>query len=502
MAVQRATIARSRVDHRHDIKEGSVVYVWRNRGKVRGWVGPGLAVCINYTQSSVWVSMRGIIVKCNIDRVRPATDEEWIGAELIKVLAADAKQHVERAGQRGYVDATGEEGPDVGDELPAPEVSLDTIGPLQPIPEEAELPSDEVVREPVEPDRGAAAVDLSNSTSTSSTSTSSSSSPPTPSRTRPSTPRPLGRNVRTRTTSSSVSEPASEPTVIPPPVEDDRTLAQAARDASSSASFAPQGGWIRAAERADRSGPYSGIALSHYICNMHVLPNTHTEWSNIYFQNQNPEPEKTKYFATADECCIALDENSNRLWVMLAAADSSSVDYRNLSANDKKLFSGSRKKELTNLFDLKAYRILSLEDSLKFREEFPECVLPSRWVDRWKATDEGGFIAKSRLVILGFKDPQVFQLERSSPTPTNEGFTTTLQICASRQMAHLVKRYQECVRTIKEDYPPKKTCRSSAAWYARGRIRFGPASSIALRDRGVRLDLRTKLVAPVAGSRL
>ena len=39
--------------------------------------------------------------------------------------------------------------------------------------------------------------------------------------------------------------------------------------------------------------------------------------------------------------------------------------------------------------------------------------------------------AKSRLVILGFKDPQVLALERSAPTPTQEGFTATLQVLAS-----------------------------------------------------------------------
>ena len=56
--------------------------------------------------------------------VRLATDSEWLGAELIRVLSADAKQHVERTGQRGFVDATREEGPGEDSEpdaAPAPE---------------------------------------------------------------------------------------------------------------------------------------------------------------------------------------------------------------------------------------------------------------------------------------------------------------------------------------------------------------------------------------------
>eukprot|EP00973_Karenia_brevis_P075568 10497655-Karenia_brevis.AAC.1 len=55
--------------------------------------------------------MRGVLVKCNVERVRPATDVEWIGSEIIRILSADAKQRLEHGGQRGFVDATAEEGP-------------------------------------------------------------------------------------------------------------------------------------------------------------------------------------------------------------------------------------------------------------------------------------------------------------------------------------------------------------------------------------------------------
>jgi len=137
----------------------------------------------------------------------------------------------------------------------------------------------------------------------------------------------------------------------------------------------------------------------------------------------------------ADQCCIALDEDSNRLWVMLNVSDSGTVDYKNLDKKDRLLFDKARGTEIRNLLELGAYRILSVEESEKFRREHPEYVLPSRWVDRWKATDEGGVKAKSRIVILGFKDPHVLQLERSAPTPTHEAFTTMLQVLASSRRA-------------------------------------------------------------------
>ena len=108
-AIHRAALARSRLEARDDLQAGTVVYVWRCNKKIRGWVGPGVVICGNPTQTSVWVSMRGVVVKCSMDRVRRATDDEWLGSELIRVLSKDALTHMQRNGQRGYVDTAGEE---------------------------------------------------------------------------------------------------------------------------------------------------------------------------------------------------------------------------------------------------------------------------------------------------------------------------------------------------------------------------------------------------------
>ena len=154
-ALQRAALGRSRVPPKRPVVEGDVVYVWRNNVKhdVKGWVGPGLVVCVNSAQSSVWVSMRGVLVKCNVERVRPATDEEWMGSEIIRVLSSDAKVRLERDAQRGYVDATKEEGPDpdneIVDDSPQPR-GESADGRLPPIPEDG--PSEMPVERSVEGD--------------------------------------------------------------------------------------------------------------------------------------------------------------------------------------------------------------------------------------------------------------------------------------------------------------------------------------------------------------
>ena len=58
--------------------------------------------------------------------------------------------------------------------------------------------------------------------------------------------------------------------------------------------------------------------------------------------------------------------------------------------------------------------------------------MPSMFVDKWKAQDTGDAKAKSRLVVLGWKDPDIMEIRRSAPTPTAESFTALLAWLAGR----------------------------------------------------------------------
>ena len=87
---------------------------------------------------------------------------------------------------------------------------------------------------------------------------------------------------------------------------------------------------------------------------------------------------------TADQCCLAWDESTNQIWVMSASANpAGSVEYRNLNHKEQKCSDDTRSLEVNNLLDLDAYELLSLEESIAFRNEFPDSVLTSRFVDRW-----------------------------------------------------------------------------------------------------------------------
>ena len=52
--------------------------------------------------------MRGCLLKCSSERVRKATDAEWLGAELSKTLATELLKSRQRSGQRGYVNVEAE----------------------------------------------------------------------------------------------------------------------------------------------------------------------------------------------------------------------------------------------------------------------------------------------------------------------------------------------------------------------------------------------------------
>ena len=111
----------------------------------KGWTGPGVVVAVLPTRPSLWISMRGCLLKCSGEQVRKATDAEWLGAELSKTLATELLKSRQRSGQRGYVDVEAEGQPT--EEPPAdtrPDVNqiLEAVVPapsvLASIPEESD----------------------------------------------------------------------------------------------------------------------------------------------------------------------------------------------------------------------------------------------------------------------------------------------------------------------------------------------------------------------------
>ena len=78
-----------------------------------------------------------------------------------------------------------------------------------------------------------------------------------------------------------------------------------------------------------------------------------------------------------------------------------------------------------------ALSVMTMKESDRYRRLFPEHIIPSNMLDKWKLQDDGTMLAKSRNVLIGWKDPMIYQLERRAPTPTQEGIMVMLQWLAS-----------------------------------------------------------------------
>ena len=72
----------------------------------------------------------------------------------------------------------------------------------------------------------------------------------------------------------------------------------------------------------------------------------------------------------------------------LAKKSPGQVVFRRLSAQERQHFEKARHKEIKALLDSGAISILSLDESHKFRELHGDHILESKFVDRWKPTEE------------------------------------------------------------------------------------------------------------------
>eukprot|EP00435_Cladocopium_sp_Y103_P014084 s526_g3.t1 len=107
------------------------------------------------------------------------------------------------------------------------------------------------------------------------------------------------------------------------------------------------------------------------------------------------------------------------------------VQLKDLSAEDRKLFSAAKEAELSCWLQTSALKPV-LRKHLN-----PEQILKSRWVLTWKSVPEndgaaGSRKAKARLVVLGYQDPRLTEVSRDAPTLSREGRHTVLQLIASQ----------------------------------------------------------------------
>ena len=93
---------------------------------------------------------------------------------------------------------------------------------------------------------------------------------------------------------------------------------------------------------------------------------------------------------------------------------------------------GSDEREWKAWLSKEACEVLDLETSRRIRAEKPELVIPTRWVRTNKHDGLVGkeFLAKSRLVVQGFKDRFLGKYRRDAPTASAIAESLCLAVCA------------------------------------------------------------------------
>ena len=111
-----------------------------------------------------------------------------------------------------------------------------------------------------------------------------------------------------------------------------------------------------------------------------------------------------------------------------------------LSPAERNEFLKSMEVERQTLLKNQAARVLSLEETTQARARWPDRAMDTRWARTRKPDDSkpSGRRAKARLIVKGFTDPDLLDIESHSPTLSWEGFMTVLQsVCSHGQAAVL-----------------------------------------------------------------
>ena len=97
---------------------------------------------------------------------------------------------------------------------------------------------------------------------------------------------------------------------------------------------------------------------------------------------------------------------------------------------------------------------MSPEESDHFAKTTLENIIRTNMLDKCKLQEDGSVAAKSRSVLVGWKDPMTCHLERAAPTPTQEGIMVTIQWLASAKLtgriADLTNAFGQARKTSKK----------------------------------------------------
>ncbi|CAJ1416610.1 unnamed protein product [Effrenium voratum] len=453
------------------LEVGDWVYVWRDTEKYKGWSGPGVIIAENANGKSLWISLRNHLIKASREQVRNATSEEHLGAELIRELSKEMVDDIHQGKIRHYHDIESEGGPGEEEQW---QVTISDLGALdedgkqevsaeQPPTPEPQAPQPGVANRDMEIDDDEYTPEHLDGVLT------GANRPEAGDITMEEDPTSLGDN------STRAPSVAPESTDVNTANESRRTSVRVDEGRENRIEFGP----VRAQDSASRPMPYPFSSASP------------TPWpsptSRSFFMEavsfDEPKPKFTKWsgdgdgaawwtdrrtqrsgIAPLDDKCFTLNEAEGSysykdrcIYLTKAKTSPGQVVFNKLSEEHLKIFRAARAKEVNSLLETGAITILSPDESRDFRRDYPEGILDSRYVDRWKPSGkfavlpeefdmEGfepakheGLSAKSRWCVVGWQDPMIHHIERAAPTPLTSSMRLFFQLAACRKWPARVK---------------------------------------------------------------
>ena len=514
-ACKAALTARRRGWIDKEIPEGSWVMVWRKYSELDSgsWVGPGLLLAKSPKNKSLWVNMAAKLWKCSREQVRLATEEEDLAVEVATALSKEFLEDTVNERNNKYVDVTADVPPEAFEPVPIFSDAFDTDGPLPisiPETELSTIPASSITHaEDVAPVPESREIELS---------------VPQSRRVPPSQLERPAQRPRTNSSSTAGepdgeltpvesttarTRGVSVATTVRHLRELERRDQEGRQDVSTSSRTpmpypAPPFGTNSPSASSNRLEPYlqSNSRAQKPKSYYHVIRpdgyNTPEEAQRVAkldgpqcFLSSDAakwtpkcqrgscleslgsdtfgKSDAVLTFSHKDQCFYVTHQNNLseirrspvEVYVQQKTA-AGSVNFRALGESDMQKFQDARNKEGWTLQEVGAVRILSVADSREFIADDPEAVVDSLWVERWKNTGDGpsDCIAKSRWCVVGWQDPDIHEIERSSPMPTDSATNLAAQIIAVRKWKLRFRDVQQAfAQSLKSNRKRPLACR-------------------------------------------
>ena len=118
---------------------------------------------------------------------------------------------------------------------------------------------------------------------------------------------------------------------------------------------------------------------------------------------------------------LELDE----IWVIQNGLRKGEINVRQCTPEEREKVLEGKKKELESFFKNCVWQFAEAVDQKKKSR-----IITARWVLTWKTGSDDSPVAKARLVLRGFQDPDLFTLDKASPTAARLGKMTLLALAA------------------------------------------------------------------------